>query len=492
MNRPSQFGHTKIICTIGPSSQEPGILKEMISAGMDVARLNFSHGDHEGHRRTLERVRTAAAESGEAITILQDLGGPKIRTGVVENHAVSLEKGQQFVFTIDDVVGNAKRVSTTYKALPKDVRKGDTILVDDGRIKMIVTGKTSTDVSCEVVNGGVLKDKKGMNLPGVSVSVSSLTDKDRADLKFGLEHEVDYVALSFVRKPEDIRDLRKVIIQQGRKGVKVPIVAKIEKPEAVEAIDGIIEEADVIMVARGDLGVELQAEEVPLVQKRIVAKCNKAGKPVIIATQMLESMIENPRPTRAEANDVANAVLDGTDAVMLSGETSVGKYAVEAVHTMDRIIRKAETIARDRLGEGLEGIRYDDMFDAIARAAAVLAKQLGARAIVPVTHSGGTALRISKYRPPAPIVAVTGRERILRRMNLIWGVRGMIVPELDVDSDTAFKRIEDELVLRGYVRKGDYVVFTAGTPLMSKGSTNTIKVARVGDETGAIPSAPPA
>lgn len=481
MNRPSQFGHTKIICTIGPASQDGATLKKMIEAGMDVARLNFSHGDHGGHRKVLDGVRAAASGSGEAITILQDLGGPKIRTGTVAGHEAELREGQKFVFTVEDIVGDAQKVSTTYKALPKDVQKGNTILVDDGKIKMVVTGKTATEVHCEVVNGGTLKDKKGMNLPGVHVSASSMTDKDKEDLRFGLEQEVDYVALSFVRRPEDVSELRSLIIQQGRKGIKVPIVAKIEKREAVDAIDGIIEQADVIMVARGDLGVELQAEEVPLIQKMIVRKCNQAGKPVIIATQMLESMIENPRPTRAEANDVANAVLDGADAVMLSAETSVGSYAIESVHTMDRIIRHAETIARDRLGEGLEGIRYDDMFDAIARAAAVLAKQLGARAIVPVTHSGSTALRISKYRPPAPIVAITGRERILRRMNLVWGVRGIIVPELDVDSDTAFERIEDELVQRGFVRKGDYVVFTAGIPLMSKGTTNTIKVVRVGD-----------
>lgn len=481
MNRPSQFGHTKIICTIGPASQDVAVLKKMIEAGMDVARLNFSHGDHDGHRKVLESVRSAAKGSGEAITILQDLGGPKIRTGSVTGHAVELREGQKFVFTVEDIVGDSQRVSTTYKELPRDVQKGSTILVDDGKIKMVVTGTTGTEVHCEVVNGGTLMDKKGMNLPGVRVSASSLTDKDKEDLKFGLEQEVDYVALSFVRKPEDISELRSLIIRQGRKGIKVPIVAKIEKREAVDAIDGIVGQADVIMVARGDLGVELRPEEVPLIQKMIVRKCNEAGKPVIIATQMLESMIENPRPTRAEASDVANAVLDGADAVMLSAETSVGAYAIESVHTMDRIIRHAETFAKDRLGEGLEGIRHDDMFDALARAAAVLAKQLGARAIVPVTHSGATAMHISKYRPAAPIIAVTGRDRILRRLNLVWGVRGIIVPELDVDSDTAFERIEEELVRKGYVQRGDYVVFTAGIPLMSKGTTNTIKVVRVGD-----------
>jgi len=479
MNRPRLFGHTKIVCTIGPSSQEVDRLVELIQAGMDVARLNFSHGSHEEHLGVIRNMREASKQTGEAITALQDLSGPKIRTGVVQNHSVELKEGQRFIFTIDDIVGDSTRVSTTYHALPKDVRKGDTILVDDGKIKMTVIGATTRDVQCEVLNGGVLKDKKGMNLPGVKVSASSLTEKDLEDLKFGLANDVDYVALSFVRKAEDIKNLREVIIREGKKGIKIPIIAKIEKPQAVENIDAIIAESDGIMVARGDLGVELPPEEVPLVQKMIVRKCNEAGKPVIIATQMLESMIENPRPTRAEANDVANAVLDGADAVMLSAETSVGRYPVEAVTTMDKIIRKAETVRHDRLDDREEGIRYADRFDAIARAAAVLAKQLNATAIVPLTHSGSTAIRISKYRPTAPILAITERERILRRLNLVWGVRALIVPGFESDADTAFQRIQDELLKQGYVQKGDYVVFTAGIPLMSKGTTNTIKVERI-------------
>ncbi|MEX2115726.1 MAG: pyruvate kinase [Bacteroidota bacterium] len=479
LNKIKLFGNTKIVCTIGPASDSVSRLTELILAGMDVARLNFSHGSHSEHLNVLNNLREAGTKTNEAITILQDLSGPKIRTGVVKDHLVELKVGQDFVFTVEDIIGDSQRVSTTYKALPKDVQKGDIILVDDGRIKMVVTSKTETDVRCEVLNGGHLKDKKGMNLPGVRFSVSSLTEKDLVDLKFGLNGDVDYVALSFVRKAEDIRELRSIIIREGKKGIKVPIVAKIEKPEAIENIDSIIAESDVIMVARGDLGVELPPEEVPLIQKIIVRKCNEAGKPVIIATQMLESMIENPRPTRAEANDVANAVLDGADAVMLSAETSVGNYPVEAVQTMDRIIRRAETAEHDRLGTRLE-IRNDDMFDAVARAAAVLARQLNARAIVPITHSGSTAIRISKYRPSATILAITGRERILRRLNLVWGVRGMILPQLDVASDIAFQHIEEELVKRGFLEKGDYVVFTAGVPLMSKGTTNTIKVERVG------------
>lgn len=479
INKLKLFGNTKIVCTIGPASEGVARLTELIKSGMDVARLNFSHGSHSEHLKVLNNIREAGKKTGEAITVLQDLSGPKIRTGVVKNHHADLKEGQEFVFTVKELVGDSKQVSTTYKALPKDVQKGDTILVDDGKIKMTVIGKNKTEVRCEVLNGGTLKDKKGMNLPGVRFSVSSLTEKDKVDLKFGLNNDVDYVALSFVRKAEDIRELRSLIIKEGKRGIKIPIVAKIEKPEAIDNIDSIIAESDVIMVARGDLGVELPPEEVPLVQKMIVRKCNESGKPVIIATQMLESMIENPRPTRAEANDVANAVLDGADAVMLSAETSVGAYPVEAVHTMDRIIRRAETVQHDRLDGGLGGVN-DDMFDAVARAAAVLARQLNARAIVPITHSGFTAIRISKYRPSSPILAITGRERILRRLNLVWGVRGMILPGLDVDSDTAFQHIEEELIKRGFVEKGDYVVFTAGIPLMSKGTTNTIKVEKVG------------
>ena len=470
---------TKIIATLGPASSTAETIGAMIAAGLDVARLNFSHGSHDQHLAVMGNMREASKKTGEAITALQDLSGPKIRTGVVHDHCVELKEGQRFVFTIDEVEGDSNRVSTTYHALPKDVKKGDTILVDDGKIKMTVIGATTREVQCEVLNGGLLKDKKGMNLPGVKVSASSMTEKDLEDLKFGLANDVDYVALSFVRTGEDIKKLREVIIREGKKGIKVPIIAKIEKPEAVQNIDAIIEESDGIMVARGDLGVELPPEEVPLVQKMIVRKCNQAGKPVIIATQMLESMIENPRPTRAEANDVANAVLDGADAVMLSAETSVGKYPVEAVTTMDKIIRKAETVRHDRLDEVDGGVRYADRFDAIARAAAVLAKQLNATAIVPLTHSGSTALMISKYRPPAPILAITERERILRRLNLIWGVRAVIVPGFESDADSAFQRIQDELLKQGFVQKGDYVVFTAGIPLMSKGSTNTIKVERI-------------
>lgn len=480
MNRLTAIGNTKIICTIGPASQSVDVLVKLIEAGMDVARLNFSHGTHEQHLRVIQNVREASRVSGEYITILQDLSGPKIRTGKVANNSAELNSGSKFIFTIEDVLGSSQRVSTTYQQLPNDVQIGDTILVDDGKMKFSVISKTAKEVTCTVVNGGILSDHKGMNLPGVKVSVPSFTEKDIDDLKFGLANDVDYVALSFVRTAEDIRQLREIVIREAKKSVRVPIVAKIEKGEAVADIDSIISEADVIMVARGDLGVELPPEDVPVMQKIIVRKCNDAGRPVIIATQMLESMLEHPRPTRAEANDVANAVLDGADAVMLSGETSVGKYPIEAVQTMDRIIRKAEEQQTDRLDIAFMPSKIEErVFDAMGRAACVISREINAKAIVTITHSGSTAMNIAKYRPKARIVAITARDRILRRLNLIWGVRGIVMPDFVSDTDVAFKRINDELKRCGYVEAGDYAVYTAGIPLMSKGSTNTVKVEKV-------------
>lgn len=471
---------TKIVATIGPASQSVDVLVKMIQSGMDVARLNFSHGSHAMHEMVLNNVREACRRTGEHISILQDLSGPKIRTGLLEETTVELKTGAQVSFTIEDIRGTEKLVSTTYKRLPQDVQMGDTILLDDGKIKLRVASKTEKEVTCDIINGGILAEKKGMNLPGVKVSVSSFTEKDVDDLKFGLANDIDYVALSFVRTADDIRRLREVIIKEVQKGKRVPIVAKIEKPEAVENIDSIIQETDALMVARGDLGVELPPEDVPLVQKMIVRKCNEAGVPVIVATQMLESMIGNPRPTRAEASDVANAVLDGADAVMLSGETSVGAFPVEAVQTMDRIIRKAEEQHRDHLQIAQKPTNPDFVsFDAIGRATCVIAEEVNAKAIVTVTHSGFSAINTAKFRPKARIIAVTAREKILRRLNLVWGVNGIIVPDIEGDTDEALKRINDELVSKGLVQKGDYIVTTVGIPLFAQGSTNTIKVERV-------------
>ena len=469
---------TKIICTLGPASQSVKQLVELIQAGMDVARLNFSHGTLEDHLSAIKNVREASKLTGEYITILQDLCGPKIRTGKLQNKFIELKEGATFTFTIDEMMGDEHRVSTTYRELPEDVQAGDIVLLDDGKMSLRVLAKTANDVECIVVNGGILKENKGMNLPGIKLSTPSLTEKDQEDLKFGLLHDVDYVALSFVRSAGDIRLLRSIIQQQTK--TRVPIVAKIEMKEAIDAIDSIVSETDVVMVARGDLGVEMMPEDVPILQKMIVRKCNEAGVPVIIATQMLESMIENPRPTRAEASDVVNAVLDGADAVMLSAETSVGKYPVDTVQTMDRIICRAEIRRHDHLGiKQIPAEIQENVFDAIARAACVLARQVNATAIVPITHSGATAVKISKYRPESRIIAVTSDERILRSLNLVWSVRGMTIKDFVHDNDTVFRRIIERLKQEGYVERGDLVVFTAGLPLMALGTTDTVNVERV-------------
>jgi pyruvate kinase len=472
------FAKTKIICTIGPSSHSIERMVELINAGMDVARLNFSHGTHDDHLNAIQNAREASRRTGEHVPILQDLCGPKIRTGKLKNKHIELKEGSTIIFTIDDIVGDEKRVSTTYQELPEDVKKGDSILLDDGNLSVRVVSKTDTNVECIVVTGGILKENKGMNLPGVKLSTPSLTEKDIEDLKFGLMHDIDYVALSFVRSAEDLRHLRSVI--QQHTNLMIPIIAKIEMKEAVDSIDAIIGESDAVMVARGDLGVEMMPEDVPILQKMIVRKCNEAGVPVIIATQMLESMIENPRPTRAEASDVANAVLDGADAVMLSAETSVGKYPVEAVRTMDNIIRRSEMRKHDHLGiKQVPSEVQENVFDAVARAACVLARQVHATAIVPITHSGATAIRISKYRPEARIITVTGQEKILRQLNLVWGVHGIESHDFIHNQDTAFKKIIERLKLEEYVEKGDFVVFTAGLPLLAKGTTDTINVEQV-------------
>ena len=478
MRNKKAIAKTKIICTLGPASQSVDKLVELIQAGMDVARLNFSHGTYEDHLVSINNVREASKLTGEHICILQDLCGPKIRTGKLQHQSIELKEGTTFTFTIDEVMGDERRVTTTYRELPEDVKASDTILLDDGKMALRVVSKTAKDVNCTVINGGILKENKGMNLPGVKLSTPSLTEKDIEDLKFGLAHDVDYIALSFVRSAGDIQHLRSVIQQQTK--VRVPIVAKIEMKEAIDVIDSIVAESDAIMVARGDLGVEMMPEDVPILQKMIVRKCNEAGVPVIIATQMLESMIENPRPTRAEASDVANAVLDGADAVMLSAETSIGNYPIDTVQTMDRIICRAEIRKHDHLNiKQIPAEIQENVFDAIARAACVLARQVNATAIVPITHSGATAIRISKYRPESRIVAVTSNQRILRSLNLVWSVRGIVIKDFIHDNDTVFHKIIERLKHEGYVERGDFVVFTAGLPLMAMGTTDTVNVERV-------------
>ncbi len=471
------FTKTKIVCTIGPASQSLKMLKQLVRAGMDVARLNFSHGSPEDHARTLEHLRIAATSTGEPITILQDLSGPKIRIGDLATPSVELMSKSIVRITTANIVGDAQRISTNYQHLLRDVKSGDVILLDDGKIRLQVEQLKGREVICKVIVGGTLLPHKGINLPGVAVSVPSMTDKDKKDLLFGLEHDIDYVALSFVRTADDIKHLREFIVKHVKKGKKVPVIAKIEKGEAIENIDSILAETDCVMVARGDLGVELPTEQVPMLQKLIVRKCNELGKPVIIATQMLESMIENPTPTRAEASDVANAVLDGADAVMLSAETSIGKYPVEAVTVMDRIVRTAEEhIADDLYDLWTNRVKHLGMYDAISHSACLLARQTKAPTIVALTHSGATAASVAKFRPKARIIAVTDREKIVRRLNLFWGVRGVIVEDLKKDTDVAFKMIRERLLSDGYIKRGASIVTMAGIPLFEGHPTNTIKV----------------
>jgi pyruvate kinase len=473
-------GKTKIVCTIGPSTNTVEILAELIKAGMDVIRLNFSHGTHDDHRKTLGSVYEATKRAGKEIAVLQDLQGPKIRVGGLTSPSVELKSGSQFVLTTNQVAGDAKQISTNYVNLPNDVRPGDSILIDDGKLRLRVVEIKHHDVLCKVEVGGKLSANKGINLPGTSISGPSLTEKDLQDLEFGLRNDVDYVALSFVRAADDIRKLRNVITDRIENERFPPIIAKIEKPQAVDNIDAIIAEAGGIMVARGDLGVEMPPEDVPMLQKMIIRKCNRVGKPVVIATQMLESMIHSPTATRAEASDVANAVVDGGDALMLSGETSVGEYPIQAVQIMDRIIRKIEST---RIGpaHALErdvGV-VDDRVDALGRSACVLAEQMNASAIVVVTHSGATAKVVSHYRPRPKIIAVTDQARILRQLSLVWGVCGIVIEDLNDDSDKALEKIQKRLVTAGLVTKGEYVVMLAGLPFFARSSANFIKVERV-------------
>ncbi len=470
-------GKARIVCTLGPASREADTLTRMIEVGMDVVRLNFSHGSHDEHARLIARARETAAKLGVTLCLIQDLQGPKIRIGELETPTIDVPAGSTLRITTELMVGRPGRVSTTFTRLPEEVHPGDTILVDDGKIRLAVVRIDRQDVVCEVVAGGKLSPRKGINLPGVALSIPAFTPKDLDDLAFGLANGVDYTALSFVRSADDIRALRAAMHQITGGAEQHPIIAKIEKPQALRNILSIIEEADAVMVARGDLGVEVPPEEVPLHQKNIIAKCNTAGKPVIVATQMFESMITNPTPTRAEANDVANAVLDGADAVMLSGETSVGAYPVEAVAMMTRIINNVEThAAKTRIDDqwSTEGERSHQ--EALGRAACVLAEQIQAAAIVAVTQSGATVRTVAHYRPRTPLVAVTTSASTLRRLNLVWGVRGMMVEGTHQDSDRTLRAVERSLAEEGVLRNGDAYVLIAGLPLFGGGGTNFVKV----------------
>jgi len=463
----------KIVCTLGPASRDPAFIGHLIDEGMNVARINFSHGDLEDHRAAITAVRQEAAKRGVSVAVLQDLQGPKIRVGRFGAGQIDLEPGTDFCITTRDVVGTEEIVSTTYAGLPHDVKPGDVLLLDDGLLSLEVVQVDGPDVHTRVLIGGLLKNNKGINLPGVNVSAPALTEKDRRDLQAGLALGVDFIALSFVRAPEDVAEA--VQLATHPDGRRVPIIAKIEKPEAVERLEEIIDVADGVMVARGDLGVELGAEKVPLVQKRAIELTNARGKVVITATQMLESMITNPRPTRAEASDVANAVLDGSDALMLSGETASGRYPLLAVRTMSSIIREIETSTRfkDRTASGLQ--IPSQLASAVAASAAVAARQVKAKAIACVTESGGVARLVSEYRPQSRLVAFTSRDEVFRQLALYWGVEPVHM-EPAKTFDALVEQVARTLLQRKVCDIGDLAVFVVAVPFGSGLSANTIHI----------------
>jgi pyruvate kinase len=468
---------TKIIATLGPASASSEKIGKLMDAGVDLFRLNFSHGANADKGKIIDLIRSLSTRRGKEVAILADLQGPKIRTGRMENGAIPLRKGETIAITTEEVLGRPGLISTIYKSLPNDVRPGSRILMDDGLIELRVQSVVAGLVSCTVVEGGILKDLKGINLPGVNVSSPSLTEKDRVDLEFCLQKEVDYIALSFVRKSEDVEDLKRIIRERG---LTIPVIAKIEKPEALRNFKSILHAADAIMVARGDLGVEINAEKVPLIQKKIINSCNEAGKPVITATQMLESMILHPRPTRAETSDVANAILDGTDAVMLSGETASGSFPVEAVRTMVKVALDVERSGLWRIANRQPPALSHAVPVAVAEAACHAAATVKAKAVVVFTQSGATAGRIARFRPQLPIIAFTSSEVIRRRLALFWGVLALPVGTMD-NSDQQIKLVEETLLETGF-KKGDVVVITMGVPLGNSGSTNLMKVHKLGQQ----------
>ena len=467
------FNRTKIIATVGPASNTKNKLKALIEAGADVFRLNFSHGDHQDKLQIIKYIRELNEELGTHITILQDLQGPKIRLNEVEANTI-LETGARFEIKIDGSIGNSRSASTTYTKLPNDVKKGDVILIDDGKIECHVELIVNETVVTKVIHGGPVSSRKGMNLPSTKVSSPALTEKDIIDLEFGLAHDVDWIALSFVRHPDDIDDLRKRIQASGK---DIHIIAKIEKPEALENIDAIIEKTDAVMVARGDLGVEIEMEEVPLVQKMIVDKCNKAAKPVIVATQMLESMITNPRPTRAETSDIANSVMDGADTVMLSAETAAGNYPVLAVASMVKTIRFVEERRTRIYFKYSEPNPDSPLFynDSLIQTAVRLSQETKAQAIVGMTQSGFTAWRLSAHRPKAYMFIFTGNHKLLSIINLIWGVRGIYYNSSE-STDATIADIEKMLKDAGHLEKGDAFITMASMPIDMRQRTNMIKI----------------
>ena len=457
---------TKIVCTLGPASEKEEVLKELMKSGLNVCRLNFSHGSHEEHKGRMDLVKKLREELGQPTAILLDTKGPEIRTGQFDTPEVLLEEGQTFTVTMKDVMGNKEMCTVSYKGLANDVKPGNTILIDDGLVGLTVKEVNGDDIVCEVQNSGIVKNHKGVNVPGVKVNLPAITEKDRSDIEFGIEQGIDFIAASFVRKVSDVLAIREILEANNAEHIK--IISKIENQEGVDNLDEIIEVSDGIMVARGDLGVEIPTEEIPVVQKLMIKKCNEAGKPVITATQMLDSMIRNPRPTRAEVTDVANAIYDGTDAIMLSGETAAGKYPVDAVKTMATIAKRAEETmknTRDKINKS------KNVTDAISYATCTTAMDLEARAILTSTASGHTARMVSKFRPDCPIVATTSNESVRRQLALVWGVLPLMRAK-STNTDQVIENSIEAAKVADYVSENDIVVITAG----GSETTNLIKV----------------
>lgn len=475
--------NTKIVCTIGPASESVDTLVQLIESGMNVARLNFSHGDHDEHLARINNIREASEKTGRRVAILLDTKGPEIRTNNMKDHKpVTLVKGSEVRVSMTEVEGDETKFSITYTDLINDVEKGSHILIDDGLVDLLVTDidTANNEIVTEVQNTGVIKDKKGVNVPGVSVQLPGITEKDANDIRFGLENDIDYIAASFVRKPSDVLEIREILEETGNESVQ--IIPKIENQEGVDNLDDILSVSDGLMVARGDLGVEIPAEQVPVVQKDMIRKCNLAGKPVITATQMLDSMQSNPRPTRAEASDVANAIFDGTDAIMLSGETAAGDYPVEAVQTMNRIalVTEGREEAKTDIGS-LKPSTEGDMAEAISQSVAYTARSLSVSTIVAATESGHTAKMISKYRPSAKIIALTFSESQARKLVLAWGVEPFVV-EKPASTDEMMSLAGTVAKESGYAQDGDTIIISAGVPVGEKGTTNLMKIQVIGEK----------
>lgn len=468
---------TKIVCTIGPASENPAVLKELLRAGMNVARLNFSHGTHEEHKRRIANIRLASEESGIPVAIMLDTKGPEIRIGLLENGKAELVQDEKVILTTEDVLGNKKRIAVNYKNLPLELQPMTSILLDDGLMELQVEKIEGTEIYCRVINGGILSDRKKVNVPGVNINLPGLTEKDIADITLGAQEGLDYIAASFIRSADDVLAIRKVL--EGLQ-TDIAIISKIENEQGVQNSEEIIRVSDGIMVARGDLGVEIPAEEVPIVQKSLIDKCNMAGKPVITATQMLDSMIRNPRPTRAEASDIANAIYDGTDAIMLSGETATGKYPLLAVQTMARIAGRIEaSLDWSELSRKRAAVVASTTTEAISHATCSTAHSLGADAIITATKSGSTAKMVSKYRPLVPIVAVTPKPQVYRQLLLVWGVYPLLAAEMET-TDSMIDTAVETALQAGFINQGDLVIITAGVPVGIPGSTNMIKVHTIG------------